>query len=604
MKIHSRWLLPPVTLLIFFVFFVGAEFSATAENQPRRTGAGGNNAPRAAAAKKPTAVLVKNDGCADCQPFYETMEALKKKYERSIEFKEVNAADPELAKKLNEFGRGYGTRVNFDNGGDPSPALILLSEGAPPDIKTQAQTITREEYDALFNSAANIAAARDAATQVVTQRNDGARLTNVEKDVAGLRARLDDLDQSKLPMAITNSQSLMDSWWAFPLVGFLLLTSIGLGVANFLLIKDGQTRLRQDLSRVAQKANAAATAAATSSTVPPPQRQAASASDGELTRLAQQLQQQQQTLQKQLTQVQTQLDGSEKRTAASIQAAIEQLSNWIARTQLRGAQLNGDDGDMQTTAALLTQYQEPLHQNAARVEPLTTVVGDLAHHLQTRSTVAPGLISRVQKLYQEIGQFEQWAQTVDAQLEALRRGSTDERQTRVQTGLRTLKGQLQAEQATLADYVRGYSRLLEENFPVGVRAAEAAPAVDPEQLKRFVEGTPDFLMDWFSDFSQLQSQVWAAQATDASIDSETLDAFARIQRTARDVLNSFDIQPEEIQVGQTLYDRNLHDFSMPRQGTPYPPQTIVEVQRAGFRRLSSGEVLRRPQVVVASSGVA
>ncbi|HEX8853033.1 MAG TPA: hypothetical protein VF754_06075 [Pyrinomonadaceae bacterium] len=426
--------------------------------------------------------------------------------------------------------------------------------------------------------------------------------------MGGLRARLDDLEQNRLPKAVNDSQSLMDSAWAFPLLGFLLLVSIGLGVANFLLMRDAQTRVRQDLSRVAQKANAAATTAAVNANAAAvqPSRAPAGASNGELERLAQQLQQHQQTLQTQLSQVQTQLAGSEKRTAAAVQAAVEQLSNWIARTQLRGAQLDGDGGgDMETTAALLTQYGELLHQNAARVEPLTTVVGELSHHLQMRPPEAPGLFSRVQKLYQEIGRFEQWEQAVDAQLEAIRRGSTDERQTRVQSGLRTLKGQLQAEQTTLAEYVRGYSRLLEENFPAGgARASNGGvPPLDMEQLKEFVANTNDFLMDWFSDFSQLQSQVWAAQSTDASIDPETLSAFTRIQRTARDVLNSFDIQPEEIQVGQTLYDRNLHDFSMPRQGTPYPPQTIVEVQRAGFRRLSSGEVLRRPQVVVASSGV-
>ncbi len=393
---------------------------------------------------------------------------------------------------------------------------------------------------------------------------------------------------------------------------FLMVTSLALlglllavgGILLFLRVRDNLSQMRYDLGRVASAVSKVSTANA----VPPvPAHKQPDVSTVELERLTQKLQQEQQRgLQMLSAQMKSDLAGSEKRLADSLHAAVEQLSDWSARTQLRGVQIDGDaNGEQAGAQALLEQYQEQLRTHTARVEPLTTAVGNLAHYLQTSSGATPGLISRVQKLYHEIGQFEQFSQIVDAHLYALQRGSVNERRARFQDDLRALKMQMQAGMTSPANYVKSYIHLLEKNFPAGsveARVETLAP-VDMEQLKQLTRGAGEFLMDWYSNFSQLQSQLRTAQSADATIDREVIAGLSEIQRTAHQVLNHFDIQPEEIEIGLTVFDRFLHELSMPRMGTPYPPQTIVEVQRAGFRRLSSGEVLRRPQVVVASSGV-
>jgi molecular chaperone GrpE (heat shock protein) len=83
------------------------------------------------------------------------------------------------------------------------------------------------------------------------------------------------------------------------------------------------------------------------------------------------------------------------------------------------------------------------------------------------------------------------------------------------------------------------------------------------------------------------------------LDADIMNRLVQIQGLAREILGKFDIQPEEIQVGRTSYDRRLHEATLARQSLQFPINTVIEVLRCGFRRMSTGEVLRRPQVVVA-----
>jgi molecular chaperone GrpE (heat shock protein) len=573
-----------------------------APRTPRPEARAGERAEERAVNDVPLVMLInkRDANCKPCQQLEQIMSRAREQYASKvrIELFDVTEARSEM-ESLRERAKALNVLQNFDSHINDAPwGAIFDSKGKTVLFKGD-KLDSSEKVRSFSRSVAN--AGKLPPAEFTDLINSVIPPATASSNTNG-NANTTTSNLSETPSTAT--AGWFDGFLGTLLYGLLILFAVSIVAFSLFLI----TRLQARIERLEHRFSGLTNKVGANPPAPAPQTapRAAGISSADFDRLSQQLQQQQQQQQQetqnQFTRLQTQIVDSERRTAASLQAAIEQLSSWIASTQMHGARLDGD-GDMETTAAQLERYREPLHQNAARVEPLTTVVGDLSHHLQTRPSVAPGLISRVQKLYEEIGRFELWAQAVDAQLEAIKRGSTDERRTRLQNGLRTLQGQLHEERVSVAQYVRGYSRLLEENFPAGSRASNGIPPLDLDQLRQFVDGTTEFLMDWFSDFSQLQGQVWAAQAADASIDAETLDAFTRIQRTARDVLNSFDIQPEEIQVGQTLYDRNLHDFSMPRQGTPYPPQTIVEVQRAGFRRLSSGEVLRRPQVVVASSGV-
>jgi molecular chaperone GrpE (heat shock protein) len=106
-------------------------------------------------------------------------------------------------------------------------------------------------------------------------------------------------------------------------------------------------------------------------------------------------------------------------------------------------------------------------------------------------------------------------------------------------------------------------------------------------------------MDWYNDLFQLHSQLGQGQRS--QIEAETAIELAKIQNAAREALGKFDIQPEAIQVGQTSFDRRLHDATLIRQSAQFPINTVVEVHRCGFRRMSTGEALRRPQVVVAGA---
>ena len=118
-------------------------------------------------------------------------------------------------------------------------------------------------------------------------------------------------------------------------------------------------------------------------------------------------------------------------------------------------------------------------------------------------------------------------------------------------------------------------------------------------LRQIAADVPDYLMDWFDKLFQLQSQT---RASAAQVDSETISELSLIQQLMRDALNKFDIQPEEIKLGQTSFDSRLYDATLVTQTTQFPVNTVVEVNHCGFRKLSTGEVLRRPKVVVSGMG--
>ncbi|HEX5708918.1 MAG TPA: nucleotide exchange factor GrpE [Pyrinomonadaceae bacterium] len=388
-------------------------------------------------------------------------------------------------------------------------------------------------------------------------------------------------------------------------------------VLLFLRMRGNLAQVKHDVRKVAtavskmQPASASASAQTPSPLATSQPARTPAPSDGLVEQLSKQLRDQQQAINLLTTQVGTienRAAAGEKRATDSIEA-VEQVTRWLTRMHMRGAEgdVYEDEAERAAALAALERHNERLHANATVVEPLTQAIASLVDTLEARPSSSPELLARVQRLYHDIGQFDQWAVTCDAQLGALRRGSMDERRVKFHSEQRQLDEQLRAGRVSVAQYINQFSRMLEQHFPPGANNGVASAqtpvaSLSEEQLTQYVEGAPEYLMDWFSTFSQLQSQAQAAQVSGAGVDSETLDALATVQRAAREVLSRFDIQPEEIYVGRTTYDRHLHDAAMIRQTSQFPVNTVIEVHRAGFRRVSTGEVLRRPQVIVAGSG--
>ncbi len=286
--------------------------------------------------------------------------------------------------------------------------------------------------------------------------------------------------------------------------------------------------------------------------------------------------------------------------------AVALATNWIGEAQLREA-LASDGGNLSeseraATIAVLERYEEPLRQNASRVEPVSQAVGGLVEELEGLTHSTPELVGRVHNLHEGVARFSHWHKNVSEQLASLRRGSFSERSSSLRADQRHLFDQLNGGSLSVSQMVEKSRAMVEHYFPERPRRGpeERIPLQERESdLKKIVAEAPDHLMDWYNSLSQLQGQLSQVQRT--STDAEMAAGLAKVQQMGREALGKFDIQPEAIQIGKTSYDRRLHDAALVRQTAQYPINTIVEVHKCGFRRMSTGEVLRRPQVVVAGA---
>ncbi len=286
--------------------------------------------------------------------------------------------------------------------------------------------------------------------------------------------------------------------------------------------------------------------------------------------------------------------------------AVGLTANWIGQAQLKAtmAANGGDINESQRAAAIamLERYREPLRSNAHRVEPITNALGDLSERLQYRSLSSPQVAGRIQNLYDGIARFDQQLSQVTTQLESLQRGSFAERSARLQAEQDRLFDQVNNGSLSVGQMVQQSRSLIEKHFPAEQKSRndENLSLEDQEaNLKRGIDDAGDYLMDWYNNLFQLQAQLGQIQGSHA--DAETAAELVKIQQLAREALNRFDIQPEAIQIGQTSFDRRLHEATLVRPAPQYPINTVIDVQKCGFRRMTTGEVLRRPEVVVAGT---
>jgi len=388
-------------------------------------------------------------------------------------------------------------------------------------------------------------------------------------------------------------------WFTSPLLfwttAMLFLLSIALHAVH--LLKDVNTsRMVNQLWNVQQRsANA--------------NRSAAPGRNGAVESLTEQVREQGKGMNQftaQVSQLQDRLAERERQFADAVQA-VTLTVNWISQAQLREAAANDggqiSEEDRASAIALLERYEEPLRANAVRVEPLAQAMAALMEKIETQPQMPPELVSRAQSLHHDIGQFDLWQTNVSSQLASLRRGSFSARNASLQADQQRLIEQVNAGGLSVSQMVQKSRELLDNHFPRNSqKSLTRLPSVEDEaEFKKRIASAPESLMDWFDSFSQFQSQMIGGQASRVQLDPDIMSRLAQVQTAAREALNKFDIQPEEIQVGRTGYDRRLHEATLVRQSQQFPTNTVIEVLRCGFRRISTGEVLRRPQVVVAGA---
>jgi molecular chaperone GrpE (heat shock protein) len=303
-------------------------------------------------------------------------------------------------------------------------------------------------------------------------------------------------------------------------------------------------------------------------------------------------------LSSQLAQVNQRLNGTEMDIASATKAIIlnTQLAS-KARIQEANHESNGNLRETDRSLAIqnLERYRDTLTANANRLEPLTQEIRALSERLNPRFDLPAELVSQVQTLYQDIQQFDIWSEEAGKQVESLQRGSFNDRLSRFKDQERALEETFNRREVSVVDYIATHRNLLQQCFPQG-KTTNAESIEEYEQdWKRIVTSAPDYLMDWFDDLFQLHIQA-------SSVDTETAVALHQIKRQAREAFGKFDIQPEEVQIGQTMFDRRIHEAAVITQSAQFPANTVIGVEQCGFRRLTTGEALRRPKVIVAGAG--
>lgn len=293
--------------------------------------------------------------------------------------------------------------------------------------------------------------------------------------------------------------------------------------------------------------------------------------------------------------------------AADTIKALSLASSWIGHGKMEDSRAadDGQLGEKERAAAigLLERYIEPLRINSGRVEPLTQALADLIEQIEDRSYQAPELIGRIQKLYQEIGRLDELHTNAGAKLSRLQSKSFSQRSSMLKSEQERLLEQARSGEISASQMVQKSRDVLEQYFPDHASQNghdDTSAVVSENELNKSIAGAADYVMDWFNSLFQLQNQL-ASSGTRSALESEIINELVHIQKTAQEVLAKFDVQLETIQVGQTNYDRRLHEATMVRQSSQFPTNTVIDVHRCGFRRISTGEVLRRPEVVVAGA---
>ncbi len=287
---------------------------------------------------------------------------------------------------------------------------------------------------------------------------------------------------------------------------------------------------------------------------------------------------------------------------ATSQTMAEVVGRLVAGHEAKmAAGLPANDRGRAESARALESHRKQLHEIAARVSPLVQTMAGLTEVASSSRKLAPENKSKLSEFLDEIAKFDKLERAAGHQLEALRRNSVRSLYEKFQSERGELEARFRGGAITAEGFARGGLALLETYAPEADPADGRPAGAGGEVLERYAAGAEDRLMDWYSDFFQLYTRLQEARRAGGDVDDDVLQEMARALKVAREVLSRFDIQPEDIVIGQTLYDGRLHDFALTRESS-HPTHTIIEVWKSGFHRMRDGETIRRPKVVVSGTG--
>lgn len=589
---------------------INAEDAATKKSTPAQRPAA-TDAPRgdATAARIATVYIIKKEGE---KTTYNTLkpqiDSLATNYEGKVDFKYLDVTAPDhfvevtQTSQLKEVEKFYslhsgqsGTAAVFKTGDTKPTALIESEDNSNNPVES---AIYKEKLENIFRTlAASQAVATPSPFPTPDRRTDKERIDGLAAEVQALK---------NVPPPSTD-------WPAYIILGMLGIAGIilsGLSLLmsrygiraedelsvlrrDFEMMKGELETWRRDISKDFNDFKSRAARPRDDSSV----KNTASNGPGwnDFQRLQDQIGGQTDKLQRLESRF-----ASGEGESAQVRQSLLQMVSWLGGVQERNAGADGNSGGERERAALtarLEGYAERLRALAAQVEPLTTAMAGLAQNPSVADE--PDLHARVQKFYEDIRRFEDAEDGLAERLQSLRNGSYDERRARFDGARKALHERFNS--MSPADFIREYRRLFEEHFPAGREESAGDPQRGADEIGQLVTGAQDYLMDWFSDYTQLLNRAQASGTSAPQITPRVLEALAGVHAVAREVLRDFDILPVEIQPGQTAYDHRLHDAPMIKATTEYPANTVIEVQRTGFRRMSTAEVLRRPQVVISGA---
>jgi len=298
-------------------------------------------------------------------------------------------------------------------------------------------------------------------------------------------------------------------------------------------------------------------------------------------------------------QLETSLKEATLGTSRALGNALRWLGNMEAARITAGA--SGNNVERAKTIGKLEAAKQSLRANVNQIGPLSESMKRLAEAVAARPKLPQELKDRLTGFLEDIEKFDRWEMEVGEQIKSLQANSGDSRYQEFLEAQKSLMEKLSSGEISVGDFGEGFSSLFDARFSGEAGNGQPHAPLSEVELDNKLSHIEDHLMDWFSNFSQLVQHVRYSGDPDAIVDDDTLADMIDTHNIAREVLSRFDIQPEEIEIGKTLYDHSMHDLVIARQSS-YPARTVIEVQQSGFRRMSDGRTLRSPKVVVAQAG--
>ncbi len=400
--------------------------------------------------------------------------------------------------------------------------------------------------------------------------------------------------------AVTSDQppppSESATWTANPFVvapvGLVILIALGL---HFVHIA-AESRTKQQLYSIRRELQRATAAAGSKAISGGPDRSGSKAADQHASALA--------ALNSKIEELDNHAASLDQAIRHSVDATTV-MAEWIGGSKIKelsaGFSSETDETARRRAIKTVARHKELFAENVKRVKEVGDALNRFVADLNGRSHAEAEFITRVESLSEEIREFERWDHDAAKRLKALDRTPFAERDSAFRSRKDQLAGQLNGGEISIAAYVEAYRGLVEQQ--VSDEASRPYESSDPseheERVRAELAAAPDYLMNWFDRLYQLRALV--KEGAYPSVDAAAVSELARIQRLGEDALARFDIQPEAIDAGRTGFDRRLHDSALVQRSS-LPANTIVAVQQYGFRRLSTGDVLRRPRVVVSGAG--